>query len=71
VFEAVRHSYWIRLMHDARPASYFLQCAKLCETVPMRRLIRPRSVSALSEVASVLEEELFRGVLRAPRLDGP
>jgi hypothetical protein len=70
-FELVRHSYWIRLMHDARPASYFLQCAKLCERVPVLRLIRPRSASAMPEVISVLEEDLFRDASPADRLRKP
>jgi hypothetical protein len=60
VFELIRHSYWIRLMHDARPASYFLQCGRLCEKVPVLRLVRPRSATALPEVARLLEEDLFR-----------
>ena len=47
-------------MHDARPASYFLQCAKLCETVPVLRLIRPRSAAAMSEVIRLVEEDLLR-----------
>jgi hypothetical protein len=59
VFELVRYSYWIRLIHDARPSSYFLQCAKLCETVPVLRLIRPRSASAISDVISIVEEDLL------------
>jgi hypothetical protein len=58
VFELVRHSYWIRLMHDARPASYFLQCARLCERVPVLRLIRPRSATAMPEVIRLVEENL-------------
>jgi len=59
-FELVRHSYWIRLMHDARPASYFLQCAKLCETVPVMQLIRPRSTSVVSDVIHTVEEDLLQ-----------
>ncbi len=60
VFELVRHSYWIQLIHDARPASYFLQCARLCEEVPVLRLVRPRSASAMSEVLGIVEEDLLR-----------
>jgi hypothetical protein len=60
VFELVRHSYWIRLIHDARPASYFLQCARLCETVPVLRLIRPRCAAAMPEVIRVVEENVFQ-----------
>jgi hypothetical protein len=60
VFELIRYSYWIRLMHNARPSSYFLQCARLCESVPVLRLIRPRSAAAMPEVIRLVEEDLFR-----------
>jgi hypothetical protein len=60
VFELIRHSYWIRLMHDARPGSYFRQCARLCETVPVLRLIRPRSTSAISDLIRLVEEDLLQ-----------
>jgi hypothetical protein len=60
VFELVRYSYWIRLMHDARPSSYFLQCARLSEGVPVLRLIRPRSAAAMPEVIRLVEEDLFQ-----------
>jgi hypothetical protein len=60
VFELVRYSYWIRLVHDARPASYFLQCARLCQTVPVLRLIRPRCASAMPEVIRLVEEDFFQ-----------
>jgi hypothetical protein len=71
VFELVRHSYWIRLMHDARPASYFLQCAKLCEIVPVLRLIRPRSASAMPELIRAVEEDLLQGASPSERLRKP
>jgi hypothetical protein len=70
-FELVRHSYWIRLMHDARPASYFLQCARLSETVPVLRLIRPRSTSVLSDVIHTVEEDLFGDASAPNRLGKP
>ena len=60
VFELVRHSYWIQLIHDARPASYFLQCARLCERVPVLRLIRPLCASAMSDVIVMVEEDLLQ-----------
>lgn len=59
VYELVKHSYWIRLTHDFRPASYFLQCASLCARIPVMRLTRPRRASALAEVAQLIEEELL------------
>jgi hypothetical protein len=36
--------------------THFLQCARLARCVPVYRLSRPRSISALSEVAQLLEE---------------
>jgi hypothetical protein len=71
VFELVRHSYWIRLIHDARPASYFLQCARLCETVPVLRLIRPRCAAAMPEVIRVVEENLFQEARGSDRYSRP
>lgn len=59
-FELVRYSYWVRLMHDARPASYFLQCARLCERVPVQRLMRPRSASAMPEVIRLVEDDFYQ-----------
>lgn len=71
VFELVRHSYWVRLMHDARPASYFLQCARLCERVPVLRLIRSRSASAMSEVLGMVEQGLLQDASGSERLGKP
>ncbi|MGO9567913.1 MAG: hypothetical protein ACLP5H_10260 [Desulfomonilaceae bacterium] len=71
VFELVRHSYWVRLMHDARPASYFLQCARLCEKVPVLRLIRPRSASTMSEVLDMVEQGLWQDASGSERLRKP
>jgi hypothetical protein len=71
VFELIRHSYWIRLMHDARPSSYFQQCARLCEIVPVQRLIRPRSALAMSEVIHVMEEDLLQETSDAEEFEKP
>jgi hypothetical protein len=71
VFELIRYSYWVRLMHDSRPASYFLQCAKLCERVPVLRLIRPRSASAMPAVIRMLEEDFLGDASPAERLGRP
>ncbi len=48
-------------MHDARPGSYFHQCAKLCERVPTLRLIRPRSAATMSDVVQLLEQGILNG----------
>ncbi len=55
VFELVKNSYWIRLMHDSRPSSYFFQCARLFSQIPIMRLTRPRDVSLLPEITRVIE----------------
>ncbi|MBI5247979.1 MAG: hypothetical protein HY912_00665 [Desulfomonile tiedjei] len=57
LFELVRHSYWIRFVHDARPSSYFLQCGKICGKVPVRTLSRPKSMNMLPELLIMLERD--------------
>jgi hypothetical protein len=59
VYELVKHSYWIRLMHDFRPSSYFLRCAGLCSKVPVVTLMKPRSISALGWIAEAVEKDLL------------
>jgi hypothetical protein len=59
VYELVKNSYWIRLMHDSRPSSYFLQCARLFTQIPIMRLTRPRDVSQLPEVARMIERSVI------------
>jgi len=59
VYELVKNSYWIRLMHDSRPSSYFLQCARLFEQIPILRLTRPHDVSLLPEVARMVEHSVL------------
>lgn len=58
VYELVKNSYWIRVMHDSRPSSYFLQCARLFSQVPIVRLTRPRDVSVLPEIAQMIERDI-------------
>jgi hypothetical protein len=58
VYELINNSYWIRLTHDFRPASYFLQCARLCAQIPIMRLTRPRTGSALPEIAKIVEDDV-------------
>ncbi|MDQ7782786.1 MAG: hypothetical protein RDU20_07895 [Desulfomonilaceae bacterium] len=60
VYELVKNSYWIRLMHDARPSSYFLQCARLATQVPVLRLTRPRDVSLVAEIAGMIEHGILK-----------
>lgn len=60
VYELVRHSYWIRLMHDFRPTSYFLQCAGLCAQIPVRQLRRPGRGSTPPQIAELVEMDVNR-----------
>ena len=60
VYELINNSYWIRLTHDFRPASYFLQCARLCAQIPIMRLTRPRTGSALPELAKLVEDDVYK-----------
>jgi len=59
VYELVKNSYWIRLMHDSRPSSYFFQCARLFTQIPIKRLTRPRDVSLLPEIARTIERDIL------------
>ena len=53
VYKLVKHSHWIRVLHDFQASSYFLQCAKLCSNIPILTLAKPRIISALGEVAKL------------------
>jgi hypothetical protein len=58
-FELVQHSYALRFLGTAGvSAAHFRQCAHVARTVPVSRLKRPRSVSALSDVALLVERDL-------------
>ena len=60
-YELVKYSYWIRLIHDFRPSSYFLQCARLCARIPIMKLAMPKVVSALPEIAQMVERDVLSG----------
>ncbi|MFH1115525.1 MAG: hypothetical protein V1792_16575 [Pseudomonadota bacterium] len=66
VYELVKNSYWVRLMHDSRPSSYFLQCARLITQIPVLRLTRPRDVSLLPEVARMIERSVLADTCEPP-----
>ncbi len=63
VYELVRNSYWIRIMHDFRPSSYFRQCAQLCADgrVSIMSLEAPKVVSVLPEIAQIVERDVLSG----------
>jgi hypothetical protein len=58
VYELIRNSYWVHLIHDARPSSYFLQCTKICEKTGVYVLSRPRSMQMLPELLDLLKRNL-------------
>lgn len=60
--ELVRHSYAARLIQQVNASLHFLQCANLANKVPVRRLKRLRSLSALPELAQIVEEDLAQPV---------
>lgn len=57
-YELVKNSYWIRLLHDFRTSSYFLQCGRLCSQIPIMKLTRPKVTSMLPEIVRMVEQDL-------------
>lgn len=73
LIELISHSYCVGLLEGAgASALHFLQCASIVNNVTISRLKRHRSLSALSDLAQLIEEDLDRspeqGVLCADRL---
>lgn len=72
LIELISHSYCIGLLGGASASSlHFLQCSSIVNNVTISRLKRHRSLSALSDLAQLVEEDLARspeqGVLCADR----
>jgi hypothetical protein len=66
--ELVRHSYAPRFLGTTgATASHFRWCAKLASSVPILRLRRPRVLSALPDVAQLVEEHLAHDVQQPAR----
>jgi hypothetical protein len=60
--ELIRHSYALgRLQAAGATAAHFHQCAQIAGMVPIYRLKRQRSLSALSDVARLVEEHVAHG----------
>ncbi len=58
--ELVRHSYLARhLDSTGASSSHFRQCSAVVSAVPLFRLIRPRSLNLLSDVAALVEQNLI------------
>ena len=60
--ELVRHSYCARLLQALDARRHFLHCASLANRVPVCRLKGERSLSALPDLAHLVEEDLGRTV---------
>ena len=56
--ELIRNTYGRRLFQAVRRSSHLHQCADVVSSVPMRRLKRPKSLAALSDVVRLVEEDL-------------
>jgi hypothetical protein len=61
VIELVRHTYLVRQLQDEETSSHFHQCSELVKAVPVRRLKRPLSLSVLSELARIVEDDATNG----------
>ncbi|MEX2109524.1 MAG: hypothetical protein WD802_02855 [Gemmatimonadaceae bacterium] len=58
LIELIRHTYTARLLDSRRSASNFSQCAGVAAKVPIRRLRAGRELSALPEVAALVERDV-------------
>ena len=58
--ELIRNTYGRKLLQAVRPASHLQQCADVVNSVPIRRLRRPYSLEALSDVVQLVEEDFVR-----------
>jgi len=61
LIELVRYSYRASLLKWIGAERHFSQCASLVNSVPIKRLNRPLSFSALPNVARMVEKDLFHG----------
>jgi hypothetical protein len=61
LIELVRHTYGIRYLKAAGTSPHFLQCARLANQVPVRRLKTPRDLQSLAALARLVEEDVERG----------
>ena len=58
--ELARHSYGAQLLQIVNTPSHFLRCTSLADSVTVRTLRRPRSISALPDLARLVEEDLLK-----------
>ena len=60
LLELVRHSFCAPRLAQLGAERHFLQCGETVKRVVVRRLIRPRSLAVLADVASLVEREVGR-----------
>jgi hypothetical protein len=58
LIELIRHTYTARLLDSKRSPSNFSQCAGVATKIPIRRLRAGRELSALPEVADLVERDV-------------
>lgn len=56
--ELIRHSYCARMLQETAPSDHLRQCASLANQITVSRLQRQRSLAALSDLASLIEENI-------------
>lgn len=61
LIELVRYTYGRRLLQAVGSSKHFLKCANVVNNVGVRRLRRPHSFTALSEVVRLVEEDCADG----------
>lgn len=57
--ELIRHSYTVNLLKTSGASTHLIQCAKLIEDVPVKRLNRSRDLTQLPQVVQMIEEDLM------------
>jgi hypothetical protein len=62
--ELIRHTYGRELFRDVETSSHFLRCTSVVNTVPANSLKRPYSLSRLSDLVRLVEEDLAYGAER-------
>jgi hypothetical protein len=68
--ELIRHSYGARVLQTVGTSSHFFQCASIINSVPIRRLKRPRSLASLSDSAQLVEKDLAEAAELTSSADG-
>lgn len=57
--ELIRHSYTVGLLKTSGASTHLIQCAKLIEDVPVKRLNRSGDLTQLPQIVKMIEEDLI------------